>query len=156
MDFLYWAALSLHLFAVVIWLGGICFQSAILFPVLKVEESERSQLAEHLHRRFLPFVWLSLWTIGITGLTLMLLATPYIMGEGETGISIRLIGKILIFSAIVFASMRSRNAYMQFKYLIRNPGTSIGESRKNQDRIERSTRINVLLGIIALLLSALT
>jgi len=142
-----WAALSLHIFSVVIWLGSLCFLSAILYPVLEVEAQTGSNLAEHIHRRMMPFLWLSLWTIGITGVALYIFSPEFLYGREKIEWTTPVHGKVVLFIFIVIFSMRTRTLYALYR--------SSKEKRVGYLRnMARAIRITILLGILSLLLSA--
>lgn len=61
--------LLIHLFATIVWIGGMFFSHFFLRPVLKqtLEPPARIQLALGVFRRFFPIVWvciLALWASG--------------------------------------------------------------------------------------------
>jgi uncharacterized membrane protein len=72
MEFMLWGVRSLHLFSVVVWFGGIMYQAVVIFPVAKDAQLGLRKDALQLLRRFLPFVWMCVWTILLTGAALML------------------------------------------------------------------------------------
>jgi uncharacterized membrane protein len=147
MEFMLWAALSLHLFAVIVWLGSLCFMSAVLYPVIEVENQNDSRLTEHFHKRLMPFLWLSLWTIGITGAFLYIFSFGVLSGAGRLQVMIPVHGKIVIFIPIIVFSMRIRGLYARF----RAPG---GIQVIHLRSIARTVRAAILFGIISLLLAA--
>jgi len=142
-----WAALSLHIFSVIIWLGSLCFLSAILYPVLEVESQGDSGLVEHIHRRMMPFLWLSLWTLGITGIALYIFSPEFIYTREKIEWFTPVHGKVVLFIFIVIFSMRTRSLYMLYR------GTK--EKRvENLRAMGRAIRITILFGILSMLLSA--
>lgn len=56
----------LHLLAAVVWLGGLLFQSHVLFPQLK--KGGGNQLAARAIRSFRPLAWSALALLVLTGL----------------------------------------------------------------------------------------
>jgi uncharacterized membrane protein len=56
--------------ATVIWIGGLFYQSTILYPALQHEPNPR-ELIERLRHRFQPLAWLSLAVLVGTGLLQM-------------------------------------------------------------------------------------
>ena len=58
--------LWLHLLAAVVWLGGLSFQSHVLFPQLRKDGGR--QLAAAAIRRFRPIAWSALVLLVLTGL----------------------------------------------------------------------------------------
>lgn len=142
-----WAALSLHIFSVVIWLGSLCFLSAILYPVLDVEKQSGSDLVQHFHRRLMPFLWLSLWTIGITGLALYIFTSGFLYPDDGREWLDPVHGKIVFFIFIVIFSMRTRNMYIRYR-------NSEKDRSGHVQSMARMVRITILFGILSLLLAA--
>lgn len=65
--------LGLHLVSAVAWIGGMLFLSLVLVPVLKREgfHGERRILFQAVAHRFRVVVWMSIFTIFVTGLFLL-------------------------------------------------------------------------------------
>lgn len=63
----------LHVFAVVLWVGGMFFAHQILRPVAadQLEPPQRLKLWVGVFRRFFPWVWISVAVILATGLVMM-------------------------------------------------------------------------------------
>jgi uncharacterized membrane protein len=153
MDFLLWAALSLHLFSVVVWLGSLSFMSATVYPVLDVENKSISPFAAHLHRRGLPFLWLSVWSIGITGVALAIFS-PLLLYDRTVALLWSPLGiKVYLYSGIVLLSLRLRTAYRGV-YGTGIAGDETGTRVVTYKRLVKTIRLNILLGIGALLLAA--
>jgi uncharacterized membrane protein len=153
MDFLLWAALSLHLFSVVVWLGSLCFLSAAVYPVLAVENKSMSPFAAHLHRRGLPFVWLSVWSIGITGAALAVFS-PLLLYDRTVALLWSPLGiKIILYTGILLLSLRLRTAYRGV-YGAGITGDESGTHMATYKRLVKTIRLNILLGIGALLMAA--
>lgn len=147
MEFMLWAALSLHIFSVVVWLGSLCFLSAILYPVLEVEKQSGSDLAEHIHRRLMPFLWLSLWTMGITGTALYIFIPDFLYGRESIELLVPVHGKIVTFIVIVILSMRVRTVFALYR------GRPAGRSEYIRV-MGRTVRVTILFGILSLLFAA--
>lgn len=63
-------ALSLHLLAAIVWIGGMAFLSVVLVPVLKQQgglTGERQQIFHVMARRFRVVVWISVAVLVLTG-----------------------------------------------------------------------------------------
>ena len=62
-------ARALHVFAVVIWIGGVAFVTLILLPALKqnYQGVSRYELFEQLEHRFVPIAKLTTLIAGISG-----------------------------------------------------------------------------------------
>ena len=71
MQFLFYSALALHLFSVVIWIGGLLFIGGVMTPILHVEKRQLHELALAFLQRFTGFVWMSAATIIVTGFVLL-------------------------------------------------------------------------------------
>ncbi len=67
-------ALSLHLLAIVIWVGGMFFAHQALRPaaVSTLEPPLRLQLWVATFKRFFPWVWLCVIVVLVTGLWMMM------------------------------------------------------------------------------------
>lgn len=111
MDFVLWASRVMHIVSVVVWLGGLIFLNAIVAPVVDHEKVKFGSLALALHRRFLPFVWFSIWTIGVTGILLMLLSPRFIWLDYSTDWSKLLVTKQVSFLLMIFFSWQIARVY---------------------------------------------
>lgn len=61
----------LHLIATVIWIGGMFFNIFVLRPSLGIiEQEQRVKLGYTVLKRFLPFAWISIIILFITGIFL--------------------------------------------------------------------------------------
>lgn len=67
------AAISLHLLAAVVWIGGMVFLSAVLAPLVRSGHAtvEHVALFRSAARRFRILVWISIGTILVTGPVLL-------------------------------------------------------------------------------------
>jgi uncharacterized membrane protein len=147
MEFMLWAALSLHIFAVIVWLGSLCYLSAVLYPVFEVERAEGSPLFGHLHRRFMPFLWLCLWTIGITGAALYLFSDVFLYGADRSPWLLPVHLKTALFCIIVVLSMQLRRLHADFH--------RDGEKRSMYSRaMGKIIRLTIFMGILSLLIAA--
>jgi putative copper export protein len=156
MEFLLWAARSLHVFAVVAWLGGLTYQSAVTLTVAKAEGTEFSQQTIHMLRRFVPFVWMLMWTVLVTGVALMLFSTRYVFFEFHDRWSLLLGLKQIAFLLMAFFSFGYARMFARVTELI----TSTKEQHSRDDAFPFFTRMNqfgrviIVLGMIELLLAS--
>jgi putative copper resistance protein D len=68
MSMLYYATVTLHLLAALVWLGGMFFLGLVGAPVLRsVEPAMRQQLFQQLGVRFRSLGWLAFAVLIITG-----------------------------------------------------------------------------------------
>ena len=155
MDFLLWSARSLHVFGVVVWLGGLLYQAVVIFPVARVEHTEFEPVTRQFLRRFVPFVWLCVWTILITGIGLMLFDPRFVFFQFQDRWSVALGLKQLTFAVMVVFSFGYARMISRLEGLM-----SAADARPLDDiipyhqRVMQFGKINVGLGIAALLLAA--
>ena len=66
---MYYATVTLHVFAAIFWLGGLFFLAAVGAPVLRTVEPQalRAQLFRTLGRAFRPLAWLAIAMLLVTG-----------------------------------------------------------------------------------------
>ncbi len=153
MDFLLWSARSLHIFSVVVWIGGLLFQSAVAFPVARSEQKELDPFSIHLLRRFQPFVWMCVWTIFVTGVALMLFNPRFILFHYPDLWSILLALKQLVFGLMVFFSFGYARMFRGVDGMIREGGP-LENVQPFYSQMLKFGKINVGLAILALLLAA--
>jgi uncharacterized membrane protein len=154
MDFLLWACKSLHSFSAVLLLGGILFQAGILYPVARVEMFETHSFTLHLERRFIPFVWLSLWTLLTTGVFLSIFSEEYRLFEFSTRRQMILLLKELTFLLIAFFSFGYVRVFRLLEKIILSQEQNSEAVAILLQRMKSFRTINVFLGITILLLAA--
>lgn len=152
MDFLLWATKSLHLFAVIVWLGGLLYQSVVVLPMARAGNLELSERAVPMLIRFLPFIWMAVWTTVITGLVLMLFSTRFLFFSFSDRWSVLLGLKELAFLLMAFFSFG-------FSRMLAGLRESESQSQRENSRVyfERMTQFNAIiiaLGIAAMLLAS--
>lgn len=152
MDFLLWTTLSLHVFSVVVWLGGLLYQAVVTFPVAKVEQKELDPFVLHLLERFQPFVWMCVWTILVTGVVLMLFNPRFVFFEYPDRWSVILGLKQLVFALMVFFGVGYARMFRMIEAATGNKQAVSPRPFYNQ--MLMFGKINVGLAIIALLLAA--
>lgn len=153
MDFLLWICRSLHVIGIVIWLGGLMFQSAVLQPITDSETGPDSGIVRHVNRRFVGFVWMSVWSILISGVLMMLLSPHFIWFQFKDTWSMLLGLKELIFILMVFYAM----GYARMLKYLDSPSSNGGFNEKAElyrHRLDQFRKMNILLGIIALFIGA--
>ena len=148
MDMLLWAVRVSHVFAVIVWLGALLYQAAVLFPLWTPGDPDSSKMILANLRRFLPFQWMGLTTVLVTGVCLMLFSTRYIFFTYEDWWSIALGLKQAVFLIMTFFAFGF--ARMVLRYLEPSPGISPDLLRL---RILQFNRNGVFLGIVATLLA---
>jgi uncharacterized membrane protein len=155
----YW----LHMAATVVWIGGLFYYAVILIPVIADTEDVRifSGVLERLRRRFNPIAWLSLGVLIVTGL-MQMAGSPQYQGflviEDRWSLSIFL-KHLAILLMVVLAAYQTwviqprltRQLLLEKK---RGHGTSEARNHEMTHTI-RLTRINLVLGLIVLALTAI-
>lgn len=107
MDFVLWVSRTMHAVSVTVWLGGMIALNAVIVPVLRNETGSRDRVST-LVKRFMPFVWFSLWTLFFTGLFLAILSPRPIMLDFSTMWSALLFIKGILFVVTIFFSWQTK------------------------------------------------
>jgi uncharacterized membrane protein len=143
----------LHIFGVVIWLGGLMYQNAVVRPVAQPEENEENNLTRKMGKRFLGFVWLSVWTIGVTGVLMMLFNPGFMWFQFNDRWSVLLGVKQVIFVLMVFYAL----GYARMMQYILKPSSNGGFDEKTEiytQKIHQFRTISIALGILGIVVSA--
>ncbi len=133
------------------------YQAVVIFPVAKDAQHEFGKDTLHLLQGFLPFVWMCVWTVLLTGVALMLFNPRFIFFDYNDRWSIILGLKQLVFLLMVFFSfgyarmLASLNRVLIDEGQKQPPGQAVGPYYR---RMLQFSRINVVLGIIAILLAS--
>ncbi|MBI4534661.1 MAG: CopD family protein [Ignavibacteriae bacterium] len=155
MDFLLWVARSLHIFSVAIWLGGLTYQAVVVGLVSKAEKTEFTESTRHMLRRFTPFVWLCLWTVLVTGVGLMLFDPRFLWFQYHDRWAVLLGLKQFVFLLMLFFSFGYARMFSRVDEILSGSQQDPDESpRRYFDRMMQFGRINIALGIVAVLLAA--
>ena len=160
----FWAlsiAYWLHMLATVAWIGGLVALVMLVLPAARrvLDANSFSRFLDQLQRRLDPLGWLSLAVLLATGL-FQLSANPNY--EGFLSISNRWAVSILI-KHILFLGMIGISAYMTWGLLpqirrialMRSKGIDTEETDKLEKREVILIRINLILGVLVLGLTAL-
>ena len=143
-------AVTLHLLAAVIWVGGMFFAVYIMrLAAASMEPAERVALWARSFKRFFPWVWLSVFLLPVTGY--------YIVFTGYSGFKglpvpyhlMHAIGwlMIILYLHLWFAP------YSRFKKAL--VSKDIPEAGKNLNQIRLIVTINLWLGLINIILGTL-
>lgn len=156
------AAYWLHMAATVVWIGGLFYQSALLYPLLAKASwsAEMLGLMDRLRARFNPLAWLSLVILIGTGLTQMAGSPNY---EGlfvlQNRWSQAMLVKHLSVAAMIFVA-----AYQTWILQPRLTRALLRQTREAERLLEsalqstrligRSIHLNLALGFLILALTA--
>ena len=159
----FWAlslAYWLHMFATILWIGGLA-AVVLLLPAARrsMEADAFAGLLEKIQRRLDPVGWLSLSVLVVTGMFQMSASPNY---EGFFTIGNRWAAAILA-KHLVFLAMIGVSAYLTWgllpgirrNALLRARGRPGPEAEKLQRREILLLRLNFILGVIVLGLTAL-
>jgi uncharacterized membrane protein len=160
----FWAlsiAFWLHMLATVAWIGGLVALVVLILPVARrvLDANNYSHFLENLQRRLDPLSWFSLAILLATGLFQLSSNPNY---EGFLSISNRWAISILV-KHILFFGMIAVSAYMTWGLLpnlrrialMRSKGIETEETEKLEKREVLLIRINLVLGVLILGLTAL-
>jgi uncharacterized membrane protein len=151
MDFVLWACRVMHAVSAVVWIGGLVFMNAVLNPVLQHQGLVTSQVSLAVSRRFLPFVWFSLWSMAVTGLLLMLLNPRFLWLDFSTDWSKLLAAKQVLFLLLAGVSWQAGKVVTKLEAAVRDAnGDAEGWSLALQKLVRRS----IFFGLLSILCAA--
>jgi uncharacterized membrane protein len=143
----------MHVFGVIVWLGGLMFQNAVAMPVIQLEGDQAKSAMKKVNKRFIGFIWMSVWTILITGIILMLLSPRFIWFQYDNAWSVLLLCKQALFILMVVYAF----GYARMLSYLEAPASNGGfddTAELYRHRVVQFRKVSIFLGIVALLLSA--
>lgn len=148
---------AVHMLATVIWIGGLIYQSAFLLPAIQSIQNP-GLLLERLRTRFQPIAWFSLAALVGTGLIQMATHPQY---SGFLALE-NTWAKAILFKHLAIAGMVLTAAYQSFVLYPKISRSLLIQKRQGaglDDGMNLTTdtlmvRVNVLLSIVVLLLTA--
>ncbi len=151
MDFVLWVCRVMHIISVTVWIGGLIFLNAVLNPVLQHQGMHSGILALSVTRRFLPFLWFSLWALLTTGLLLMLLSPRFLWFDYSTDWSKLLAAKEFFFLLLAGLSWQIRHVVTKLERAIKEENRDAeGWSLTLQKLLRRS----IFFGLLSILCAA--
>lgn len=143
-------AISLHILATVIWVGGMFFAYMALRPVAAslLEPPLRLPLWSQTFARFFPWVWAAIFTLLATGLWMVF---SIFGGFGGVGLHIHLMTAlgmlmILLFAHVFFAPYRGMKLALAEK--------NVPEAGRRLAQIRIVIAINLTLGLIVTVIAS--
>ena len=149
---------AVHMLATVVWIGGLIYQSAFLLPAIQSFPNP-GLLLERLRTRFQPIAWLSLAALVGTGLIQMATHPQYggLLAIENTWAKAILLKHIAIIGMVVTGAYQSFVLYPKItrSLLIEKHEGDGREGGKSMSTDTLLVRVNVLLSLIVLLLTAI-
>ncbi len=142
----------MHIFGVVVWLGGLMFQHAIAQPVVNFESLDAKNAMRNINRRFTGFIWMSVWTVFITGFIMMLLNPRFLWFRYDDRWSMLLGLKQLVFVVMIFYAF----GHARMLALLDASGATAEEEehiRLSVTRANQFRKVSIFLGITAMLMA---
>ncbi len=142
----------MHVFGVIVWLGGLMFQNAVAQPIVQFEAEEARAAMRKVNRRFIGFVWMSAWTIFVTGTILMLLSPRFVWFQYHDQWSVLLVCKQIIFFLMVIYAFGYARMLAALERSASN--ASINKDMEvHRERLHQFRKMSIFLGIVAMLLA---
>jgi putative copper export protein len=111
--FVYWAALFVHLFGAVAWMGGILFLTGVTRPIFEYFGAATFDVALRIKVRFLGFTWMLVWTVLVTGIIILLWSTRFLLFDFSDTWRILAHLKILFFIVLFVLNLALRTTYRE-------------------------------------------
>lgn len=109
--FVYWAALYVHLFSAVAWMGGILFLTGVARPIFEYFGKETFEVQLRIKQRFLGFSWMLACSAGVTGVVILLWSTKFVFLSFDT-MWLKLIHiKIVLFLLLIALNFALKKSY---------------------------------------------
>ncbi len=143
-------AISLHILAAVLWVGGMFFAHQVLRPVAvqQFEPPRRLQLWVGVFKRFFPWVWVIVVALPVTGYWMVFRVFG---GMASVGLHVHLMQglgwlMILLYTHLYFAPFRKlKDAVITGDW---------PEGGRQLSRIRRTVGINLLIGLAVIAIAA--
>jgi len=113
--YIYWAALYMHLFGAVAWLGGILFLTGVTRPIFEYYGADAYDISRRIKVRFLGFTWMLVWTMLVTGIIILLWSTKFIFFDFSSLWLVLAHIKILLFLILTALSLMLRASYKEIE-----------------------------------------
>lgn len=137
----------MHVVGSMVWIGGLVFQNVVSMPVLRYEGEEQSASTMKVGGRFAGFTWTCAWTIGVTGVILMLLDPRFLWFDYGTRWSLFLGIKQLLFVLLVFYAFGIARLLRRLEGADRETGALI------LHRLSQFRTLSILFGLTAAVLA---
>lgn len=142
-------AVTLHLLATVIWVGGLFFAFVCLRPAAAsmLNAEQRLPLWANVFSRFFPWIWASVVTLLVTGLGMIMV----LGGMGAVGIHVHIMLLLGIFMILLFLHVVF-NPYKKLKRAVAEHDWIAGANEL--DKIRKFVRANLLIGLSIIVIAS--
>jgi uncharacterized membrane protein len=143
-------AVTLHLLAAVIWVGGMFFAHQVLRPVAaaQLEPPLRQPLWVGVFNRFFPWVWVAIITIPVTGYWMLF---GVFGGMGQVGLYVHIMHGLGLLMIAIYLYVY----FVPFQKLKKAVAEQAWPQGKGHiDRIRDLVGINTILGIVTIAVGA--
>lgn len=143
-------AVTLHLLAAVIWVGGMIFAHQMLRPVAaaQLEPPLRQPLWVGVFNRFFPWVWASVIVIPVTGYWMLF---GVLGGMGQVGLYVHIMHALGLLMIAIYVYVY----FVPFQKLKKAVASQAWpEGKPHIDRIRDMVGINTILGVITIAVGA--
>jgi len=149
----------LHLLAFTAWVGGIIYAGFVLMPSLSaLEASNQRKLMNAVSLRFTRMVWISVVVLLVTGIMKSAVNVPTFRELFTTPYGITLIAKHLLLTIMIILGLIVA-LVISPKLTLRSDTTAHMElsrvALKALKQLRKISVVNILLGFLVLLLSAI-
>lgn len=141
-------AISLHLLASVIWIGGMFFAFMFLRPAASLlEPQQRFPLWTNVFKRFFPWVWAAVVTLLVTGIGMIAM----LGGMGAVGVHVHIMLLLGIFMILLFLHIFF-NPFKKLKNAVTEQDWAAAGHQL--DKIRKFVRANLILGLIVIVIGS--
>ena len=128
----------------------------ILYPVFRHHRMTMSHLYVAIERRFLGFVWMSVWTMAITGVLLMLSSQKFLFGRFEDSWDYLFLTKQALYLMMIMAAISSTGIVKKMAAILETAPRAHVENLLTieHQRMLLRNRLSIVLGLVVLLISA--
>ena len=143
-------AITLHILSVVIWVGGMFFAYMALRPAAGslLEPPARQTLWVAVFKRFFVWVWISIFTLLITGFWMIF---AELGGMENIGLHIHIMLGLGIFMMLLFMHVYF-GPFRRLQYAVIESNWETGGVKLNQIRILVKT--NLILGLLVVIVAS--
>ncbi|MDX1573684.1 MAG: CopD family protein [Methylophaga sp.] len=145
-------AVSLHLLASVIWVGGLFFAFMFLRPAAAtmLSPEQRLPLWLNIFSRFFPWIWASIITLIITG-TVMIVMLGGFGGMDGVGAHVHVMLLLGIFMMLLFMHVFF-NPYRKLRWAVTEHDWIAAADAL--DKIRKFVRANLILGLLVIVIGS--